>query len=817
MFKLSRKNIIILSVSVVLALILGIVTGYVLVFQKKVGLPEIKGLEDIKRVVMTTVYDDQGKLIKEFASEEKRRLVSYKDIPEVLKNAIITSEDNNYYDHWGINFRGLIRAIYGKAIGVYKGGGSSITQQLARNIYLTQKFSYARKLKEQLRAIQLEKKYSKEQILTYYCNKIYFGGSIYGVGEAAGYYFGKNVQDLTLPEAVTLTVLIPTPSLLYKIFQNRGNVEKGKALLLRKRNYILDKMAFLGYINNKQRDEAKKSGLPVKPHIVNEDSIGDFYIEEVRRYLLKKYGYDALYSGGLKVHTGLNMDMQTWAEDALRAGVRDLDKRQGWRQDNKLRNILDEKKEPETFELPEWKKEGYFTQDAIVNAVVTKVSNSGGVELKLGEYTGKISAKSARWTRYSLRRILKKGDITLAKIAKIDEEKKSMVLTLEQTPKAQAAIMVIDNKTGAVKAMVGGYSFSESEWNNATQALRQTGSTFKPIVFAAALENGYSPATIIDDSLKVFDNEWTIEPYEPSNHGDKFRGPVTLRYALEKSINVVTAKMVERLTPPMVVQYAKKFGITSELQPVMSMGLGTLGVSLKEMTAAYTVFPNNGIRVNPYYIEKIVNQNRRVVEKSYAEKRRVLDRPIAYIMNYIMQGVVQYGTGVKAKYLRAPVGGKTGTTDDYSDAWFIGFSPSVTVGVWVGYQGTNESLGDGEEGSRAAAPIFVKFMEKYLEQHVEPMEYPRPKGVVFVKIDKMTGKLLTPGCVYPFSEAFLSGTEPHEYCSEEDHLNIVDYYNPNGYDVIAEEKRKKKIEKEEQERKEREAAENEAAETVREP
>lgn len=810
MFKLSRKNIIVSSIFLVLALTLGIVTGYVLVYQKKVGLPEIKGLEDIKRVVMTTVYDDQGRLIKEFASEEKRRLVSYKDIPRVLKNAIITSEDNQYYEHWGINFRGLIRAIYGKAIGVYKGGGSSITQQLARNIYLTQRFTYTRKLKEQLRAIQLEKKYSKEQILTYYCNKIYFGGSIYGVGEAAGYYFGKHVKDLNLPEAVTLTVLIPTPGLLYRIFQNRGDVEKQKKLLIKKRNYILDKMALLGYINNKDREFAKKAELPVKPHIVNEDSVGDFYIEEVRRYLLKKYGYAALYSGGLKVHTGLNLEMQEWAEDALREGVRALDKRQGWRLDNKLRNILEEKKEPDTFSLSEWDKDDYIKEGAIVKGIVSSVSNKKAV-VRIGDYSGSISARSARWTKYPLKRILKKGDVTLVKVGKIDVEKKSLEITLEQSPKAQAAIMVIDNKTGAVKAMVGGYSFAESEWNNATQALRQTGSTFKPLVFAAALENGYSAATIIDDSLKVFDNEWTIEPYEPSNHGDKFRGPVTLRYALEKSINVVTAKMVERLTPPMVVQYAKKFGITAPMQPVMSMGLGTLGISLKEMTAAYTVFPNIGVRVNPYYIEKIENQNNRMVERSYSERRRVLNRPVAYIMNYIMQGVVQYGTGAKARNLRAPVGGKTGTTDDYSDAWFIGFSPSVTVGVWVGYQGTNESLGDGEEGSKAAAPIFVKFMEKYLEKNAEPiMEYPRPKGIVFVKIDKMTGKLLTGNCVYPFNEAFVSGTEPHEYCSEEDHLNCVDYYKTNGYDILTEETRKKKREKEEQERLEREAAEAEA-------
>ncbi len=353
---------------------------------------------------------------------------------------------------------------------------------------------------------------------------------------------------------------------------------------------------------------------------------------------------------------------------------------------------------------------------------------------------------------------------------------KYLTLSLEQEPDVQGAILVVDNKTGEIKAMMGGYSFEKSKWNNATQAKRQTGSTIKPIVYTAAIENGYSPSTIIVDEPTIFDNEWVQEPYEPQNHTGDFRGPLTLRRGFELSVNLISAKVVEYLTPPRVVQYSRKFGITADLKPYMSIALGAFEVTLKEMVAAYTVFPNLGFRVNPYFIKKIIDQNNYIIDENFPDKKQVVENETAYIINYLMQGVVKSGSGFRARHLEAPVGGKTGTTDDCTDAWFIGFSPSITVGVWVGHE-VKRSLGYNETGGRAASPIFVSFMEKYLEKHPEPKEFKRPSGVIMVKIDKYTGKLFTEDCLYPFQEAFIKGTEPLEYCSEEDHSEINDYYH----------------------------------------
>jgi penicillin-binding protein 1A len=352
-------------------------------------------------------------------------------------------------------------------------------------------------------------------------------------------------------------------------------------------------------------------------------------------------------------------------------------------------------------------------------------------------------------------------------------------LALEQEPEVQGAILVVDNKTGAIKAMVGGYSFEKSEWNHAIQALRQPGSTFKPIIYSAAINNGYTPASIINDELTTFANRWTDEPYTPQNDSRDYVGPITLRRGFQQSRNVVSAKIVEYLSPPLVINYARKFGITSPMKPYMSIALGTFEVTLKEITAAYTVFPNLGYRVEPFLIKEIADLNGRIIKTgNYYNKKRVLNDESAYIMNYMMQGVVKWGTGKRARYLQelAPIGGKTGTTDDWTDAWFIGFSPSITVGVWVGYD-TPRSLGEQETGSRAANPIFTAFMEKYLKKYQEPREFKKPPGIIFVKIDRLTGKVFSNECRYPFMEAFINGTEPHEPCTDEDHKNILGYYD----------------------------------------
>lgn len=754
--------------SIIVTILVGSLFGMVLVYQK--GFPQIKKLEDLTPKVMTTIYDDRSNLIKEFAIE-KRTLLKSTEIPQILKTALLVSEDRNYYSHWGISFKGLTRAVLGVIQKKNMGGGSTITMQLARNLFLFDERSQrtiSRKLKEILLAIQIEKKYSKEQILTYYCNLIPFGGSAYGVEAASKHYFGKPVKDIAVAEAALLATVIPSPNRIYNVFKRPENCQK-------KRDYILKSMQRLGFISEEELKNALLTELPKKPSQFYKDSIGDHFLEETRKYIEAKYGDNLLYQGGLKVYTTLNSEMQRWAENALKEGLRQLDKRRGWRRGQERFNLVKNNLDLKTLQLPSWKRTK-IEEGKIIKGVTLKVT-SKKASIRMGDYTGTLNGKdrTSNWTKMNLRNVLKKGDVALFKILDIDEEKKELILLLEQEPEVQGAIIVIDNKTGEIKAMVGGYSFEKSRWNNATQAKRQPGSSFKPIIYTAAIENGYTASTIIEDEYFAKFDEHTEELWEPHNYPKGFLGPLTLRRALQKSRNVVSARIVDDLTPQKIAESGKKFGISSFLNPVISIALGSSDVTLEEMTAAYTVFPNMGIRVNPYFIKHIKDQNN-IVEENYPQKKRVLEPETAYIMNYLMQGVVKYGTGYRARPLKAPIGGKTGTTNEYTNAWFIGFSPSLTVGVWVGHEATIKSIGDKETGSSAASPIFVSFMEKYLEMYPEMQQFRKPAGVIMVKIDKHTGKLYTPDCLYPFMEAFLPGTEPSEYCSEEEHRKFLDYY-----------------------------------------
>ncbi|NIM14403.1 MAG: PBP1A family penicillin-binding protein [Candidatus Aminicenantes bacterium] len=804
-------KIVLLLLSTIITILIGALIGIILVYQK--GFPQIERLEDIQPKITTIIHDDRGNPIKEFAIE-KRTIIRRQDIPDVLERALIASEDNQFYSHWGINFRGTIRAVLGVILGKNLGGGSSITQQLALNLFLsrertlTQKFK--RKLKEILMAIQIEKRYTKDQILTFYCNKIYLGASVYGVAEAARYYFGKDIKDINLAEAALIPTIMPSPNGRYHVFNNPENC-------IKKRNYILKRMLELKFITQDQYKKAIAFPLPKKPFELEREEIGNYFVEEVRKRIEAKFGDTQLYTGGLRVYTTLNSDMQIWAEHALKEGLHRLDKRIGWRTKPGLFNLLDSNLDIQTHPLPSWKKLKIQKGDIVEGVVLT--ANNRHVLVRIDKYTGILDAEDAKWTRRRMRRILKKGDVALVKILDIPEplaqylqtqqqdqkennyynqettdnsektkkntpeninvldKKYQLKLGLEQEPEVQGAILVVDNKTGEIKAMVGGYSFDKSKWNNATQALRQSGSTIKPLVYTAALENGFTPATLIEDEYFSYFDKWTGELWEPRNHGgiDDFLGPLTLRRAFEKSRNVVTARIAEYITPQKIVQYARKFGISSTLKPYMSISLGAFEVKLSEMVAAFTVFPNLGIRVKPFMIKKIMDYHGDVIEENYPDRKQVIDEETAFVMNYLMQGVVKWGTGWRARNLDTPLGGKTGTTNEFTNAWFIGFTPSITVGVWVGFD-EPRTLGPEETGSRAAQPIFLTFMEKYLEKYTEPQGFRKPPGVVWVLIDKYTGKLVTPDCLHRFKEAFITGTEPLEYCTEEDHLMITDYY-----------------------------------------
>lgn len=781
-----RFKVILIALSLVITVLVGALTGIILVYQK--GFPQIEALEDIQPKVMTILHDDQGVPIKEFAIE-KRTIVRRSDIPDILIQALVASEDNQFYSHWGINFKGTFRAILGVLTGKNYGGGSSITQQLALNLFLNRERTFARKFKEILMAIQIEKRYSKDQILTFYCNKIYLGASVYGVEEAARYYFGKSIKDINLAEAALIPTIMPSPNGKYSVFKQPQNC-------LRKRNYILKRMWELEFISKEKYEESIKHPLPKKPYEEEKEEIGNYFVEEVRKTLEAKFGDHRLYTGGLRVYTTLNSELQKWGEKALREGLRRLDKRIGWRTSPKLFNFKTNYMDIEKDTIPSWKKVK-IEADNIVEGVVYEVGTRGA-KIRIGTVYGRMDARDARWTRRSVPRTLKKGDVALFRINEIPKELKKYLalaedkrpqnvnlkdrkywlkLKLEQEPEVEGALLVVNNKTGEIKVMVGGYSFDKSKWNNATQALRQTGSTIKPIVYTAALENGYTPSTIIEDEYFSYFDKWTGELWEPRNHGgkDDFLGPLTFRRAFEKSRNVVTARIAEYIQPQKIVEYARKFGITAQLKPYMSISLGAFEVKLSEMVAAYTVFPNLGIRVKPYLVQKVADHNDHVLEENYPDRKHVIDKETAFVMNYLMRGVIKSGTGWKARNLPAPIGGKTGTTNEFTNAWFIGFSPTITVGVWVGYN-EPRSLGDEETGSRAALPIFIDFMEKYLEKYPEPNTFRKPSGVVWVTVDKYTGKIHTPSCLHAKREAFLTGTEPLEECREEDHEEITDYY-----------------------------------------
>jgi len=798
-FFLEHSKVVLLLLGVVITTLVGLLTGIILVYQKGF-FPEIERLEDIKPKIMTVIHDDQGKPIKDFAIE-KRTIIKRTDIPEVLVKALIASEDTQFYSHWGVNFRGTGRAVLGVLTGRDMGGGSSITQQLALNLFLDRGATFSkklgRKLKEILMAIRIEKRYSKDQILTFYCNKIYLGASVYGVEEAARYYFGKSVRNINLAEAALIPTIMPSPNGRYHVFNNPGNC-------LKKRNYILGRMLDMKFITKEQYQEAIKVPLPRKPYDIDKEEIGNYFVEDVRKSLESEFGDQQLYTGGLRVYTTLNSELQKWAEDALKEGLRALDKRIGWRTRPGLLNLLtpnnnSENKvdlEKDDFQLPNWKWLTIY-QGKIVDGVVLEVTDQYAL-VRIERFKGKLEAADAKWTRRTLPQILKKGDVALFKILEIPPELQKYLqlqrqetsgivdlnrenfplkLALEQEPLVQGAFLVVENKTGKIRALVGGYSFDKSKWNNATQALRQTGSTIKPIVYTAALENGYTPATIIEDEYFSYLDPWTKKLWEPQNHegAEDFLGPLTLRRALEKSRNVCTARIAEHITPYKILDYARKFGITSDLKPYMAISLGAFEVKLSEMVAAFTVFPNLGIRVKPFLVEKIIDRNGHVLKENYPDRKQVINKETAFVMNYLLRGIVQSGTAYKARHLPAAIGGKTGTTNDYTNAWFIGFSPTITVGVWVGYHEPRK-LGYEETGSRAASPIFVSFMEKYLEKYPDNNTYKKPTGVVWCWIDKYTGKLFSPDCLHKFREAFIAGTEPLEQCREEDHQKITDYY-----------------------------------------
>lgn len=619
-------------------------------------LPEVQTLEEYKPSITSRVYSDNNRLLAEFFVEN-RTPVALDNVPEHLIQALIATEDARFYRHRGMDLRGIARAMYRNIrAGKIVEGGSTLTQQLSKVLFLTPERSLSRKLKELALALKIEQRYTKREILTLYLNQIYFGNGAYGVEAAAHIYFEKSAKELDVSEGALLAGLPRSPK-RYSPFK-----EPEKAL--GRRAYVLNRMAALGSLTPSQAEEAKKAPLPVQPHIAA-GGPAPYFVEYIRQKVEERFGSGILYSGGINIYTSINDELQKYAEQAVLTGLAKAEARHG-------------KKSP-------------------------------------------------------------------------------------SLPPLQAALIAIEPSTGHIRAMVGGRDFSQSQFNRAWQAFRQPGSAFKPVIFAAALERGFGAADLLDDTPVTYKTD-KKKTWTPENFTKTYQGKVTLRKALVQSLNVPTVKLLEKVGVDETVRYARKLGVKSPLQPYLSLALGSSDVTLMELTSAYAVFANHGVRQDPLAILMITDSTGRTVYAGDAVPEQVMKPEIAYLVTNLLKGVVERGTGWKARSLGRPAAGKTGTTNDYRDAWFVGYTPSLAAGVWVGYD-DQRSIGRKETGARAALPIWLEFMKKALKD-VEPEDFAPPEGIIFKQVDAKTGLLSTEGCPNSLREAFLPGTEPRKYCEE---------------------------------------------------
>ncbi len=741
----------------VLAALLGTLGGVVFAYAD--DLPLISGLDDFTPHTITRVLDRNGALAGDFAVE-RRVVVTYQQIPEHLRNAIVSAEDGGFFDHAGLSISRMVLALMNELVSAGKTPGrSTLTQQLARNLFPAEvgfsvgDRSPVRKVKESLVAIQIEKRYTKEEIFAMYCNQIYWGHGAYGVEAASQVYFGKSVKDLSLEEAALIAGII------------QGNVRQSpyvnKDAAMRRRNYALQRMADEGHITQAVADTAKQTPIVTRGEPGQGSSIAPYFIEEVRKYIEAKYGAKALYENGLTVQTTLDAELQRIANRALDKGLRGVAKRRGiWR---KPRNILTEGQTLAGFRHDRWSRA--MAAGDIVPAIVTSVdareTKSGGARVRFGRYSGELARSGFQWTRRShAAELVKPGDLVEVGIVKLDESGTATV-TLEQEPQLEGAIVAIDNRTGQVLAMVGGFNFARSKFNRATQAFRQLGSTFKPFLYTAAIDRGLTPASMLNDSPASFDAGPGQPPYTPGNYDGKFEGPVTLRRAVENSRNIPAVRVMEMLGPKQVVSYAKRFGFPQDFPAYLSTALGAAEATLLETTSAYTAFPNHGIRLLPYQISSVVDREGSVLEERRPAPTEAIRADTAFVMTHLLRGVVQRGTAGAANALNWPLAGKTGTVDDYTDAWFVGFDPNITVGVWVGYD-EKKPIGYGETGGVTALPIWMDVMREYIAlrgNREQPPDFEAPGNIIFAAIDRTTGETAGDPTM-AIKEAFILGTQP---------------------------------------------------------
>ena len=683
---------VVLGVLLLLAILTGSLTGLMLVYS--VDLPQIADLQRYHPDTTTELYDVHGRVFGSFALE-RRVVVPYASFNPLLREAVISIEDKNFESHWGVNTFRVMGSIYHDLASKGRAqGASTLTMQLARNLFLSSERTFGRKLQEIFLSIQIERKFTKQQIFSLYANQIYLGHGVYGFEAGSEYFFSKHASELNLPEAALLAGL-PKGPVGYSpiLYPDRA---------LRRRNLVLDNMQHDGIITAEQASDARQS--PLDLHVAPPaNTIAPWFVEEVRRELERKFGTDQVHQAGMRIYTTLDLDLQQVANKAVEDGLAAYERRKGWH--GHLVNVIALGLDAEHFKHPDWNAQ--VAPNSYVHALVVGVLQ-GRITARAGTQRLDIQPETWAWTgEKDPRQLVKAGDIIYVHILNGTVGEPIFDAALEQDSGAEGSLMAVDNSSGDVLAMVGGRDFNLSQYNRATQGQRQTGSSFKPYVYTAAVEAGATPQQMILDTPATF---YTASgSYTPHDYEGNYLGSISLLKAFADSRNIPALRLAEQVGMRKVIDTAHRFGVTSNIPNYLPVALGAVEITLEQQVGAYSVFPNDGVLVEPHLIRKVANSDGMTISEDSAKVSEVTSNRTARTMMTLFKEAVHSGTAVEAAKLNHPLGGKTGTTSDYTDAWFVGFSPSVTCGVWVGYD-SRQSLGDKETGAKAALPIWSDFM-----------------------------------------------------------------------------------------------------------
>ncbi len=724
----------------------GLATGALFAFAD--DLPAISALDDYRAGTITRVLAADGQVIGDFATE-RRDVVGYDDLAPALRDAVIAVEDAGFNRHVGLSVSRIAITAARDAMTGRRAGASTLTQQLARDLFLREyrrngifERSLERKIREALVAVQIEKRFTKREIFTLYANQIYLGHGAYGMESAARLYFNKPAKQVTLAEAALLAAIVQSPERLSP-FVNPTRARD-------RRNYVLQRMAAEGFITPEAATAAAALPVVTRGLVATDRSAAPYLVEEIRKGLEASYGAVAIYDGGLTVQSTIDAGLQAAVNAALDRGLRALDKRHApYRK--ATRNVAKEGRVPAAVTFDRWSLP--IRTDDVVPAVVLAVTGTGrgAARVRIGSTEVAMPPAAFAWARRGAADLFSVGDVIEVRVTTLKDGAPAAV-TLEQAPTVEGAVVAIDNRTGRVLAMTGGFNFQRSQFNRAMQARRQMGSAFKPIVYAAAIDHGATAVTSYLDQPVSFSAGPNQPPYEPLNYDRKFEGPVTLRRALEQSRNIPAVKAMIDAGPQAVVDYAKRFGFAfaGSAPPYLSLALGAAEATLLELTSAYSAFPNQGVRMTPWFVASVRDRDGNLLEERHSTPQEALGAGTAFVVTNLLRGVVEHGTAAAAASLKWPLAGKTGTMDEYTDAWFIGFDPAVTVGVWIGHD-EKKPLGRNETGAAAALPIWMDVMRFVISQRrdaTQPPAFEVPAGVEFAR--------LPDGAI----EAFLAGTVP---------------------------------------------------------